>query len=92
MKIVLTIEGSISGLKGWDEFAEKLTSLVDAGYSEIVVDFRNVGQISSLALGTILASHSKMLAAGRKLVVTNLNDEIKRIAAETKILDKLNIE
>jgi anti-anti-sigma factor len=92
MKIVLTIEGSISGLKGWDEFAEKLTGLVDAGYSEIVVDFCNVGQISSLALGTILASHSKMLAAGRKLVITNLNDEIKRVAAETKILDKLYVE
>ena len=92
MKIVLTIEGSISGLKGWDQFAERLTVLVDAGYNEIVVDFRNVGQISSLALGTILASHSKMSAAGRRLVITNLNDEIKKVAAETKILDKLYVE
>lgn len=91
MKIVFTVEDGISGLKRWDEFAERLTKLVEGGYSEITVDFQNVERVSSLALGTLMASHKNMSSAGRRLVVANLSDEMKKIVTETRLADVLNI-
>ena len=92
MKISMAVEESINSLKKWEEFAEKLNRLVDGGYTEITVDLQNVSVISSLAFGTLVASHKKMSGAGRKLVVTNLSDEMRKVASETRLMDILNIQ
>lgn len=92
MKVVLSLEGDISGLKGWDRFAEKLTGLVEGGYTEVTVDLGNVERISSLALGTIMASHKKMKSAGRRLVLTNISEDFRKVAEAMGILETLNVE
>jgi anti-anti-sigma factor len=93
MKVVLQIEeADLSGLRMWDQFTEKLTRLVDAGFSEIVIDFGAVRSISSLALGTIVATHQKMASAGNRLVVTNLSDDLKRLVGGTRLLGLVNVE
>lgn len=93
MKVVLKIEESdLSGLRVWDKFAEKLNRLVDAGYSEIVLDFEVVHAISSLALGSIVASSQTMASAGRRLTVINLNEELTRLARHTKLLELISVQ
>ncbi|MFH1672794.1 MAG: STAS domain-containing protein [Pseudomonadota bacterium] len=92
MKVVLKVEDDIASLKNWDEFSEKLTKLVDSGFSEITIDLQDVKKISSLALGAIVASHQKMSSAGRRLVVSNIGDDLKRLFGETKVLSIVNVK
>lgn len=93
MKVIFKIEEEdLSGLRMWDQFSERLTRLVDAGFAEIVIDLGAVRSISSLALGTIVATHQKMASAGHRLVVTNLSEELKRLVGETRLLGIVTIE
>lgn len=93
MKVVFKIEESdLSGIRMWDQFSERLTRLVDAGFSEIVIDFGAVRTVSSLALGTIVATHQKMASAGHRLTVTNLSEELKALAAKTRLLGLISVE
>jgi anti-anti-sigma factor len=93
MKVIFKIEeGDLSGLRVWDQFSERLNRLVDAGFTEIVIDLGAVRSMSSLALGTIVATNQTMASAGRRLVVTNLSQELKRLAVETKLLGVIAIE
>jgi anti-anti-sigma factor len=93
MKVVFKIEeGDLTGLRVWDQFSERLTRLVDAGFTEIVVDLGAVRSLSSLALGTIVATNQTMASAGRRLVVTNLSEELKKLAVDTKLLGVISIE
>ncbi len=91
MKVVLKIEEDISSLRDWDEFSEKLMKLVDSGFSEITIDLQDVKKISSLALGVIVASHQKMSGAGRRLVLTEISDELRKLLGETRILNMMNV-
>lgn len=93
MKVTLVIEDrDLQGLRMWDQFAEKLTCLVDAGFSEIVVDLGAVRTVSSLALGSLVATSQKMASAGNRLVVTNLSEDLKRLVAQTRLLGIINVE
>ncbi|MHB8835671.1 MAG: STAS domain-containing protein [Candidatus Methylomirabilia bacterium] len=93
MKVIFKIEeGDLTGLRVWDQFSEKLNGLVDAGFSEIVIDLAAVRNLSSLALGTIVATNQTMASAGRRLVVTNLSAELRKLAVETKLLGVISIE
>lgn len=93
MKVIFKIEEEdIAGLRMWDQFSEKLNVLVDAGFSEIVIDLGAVQGMSSLALGTVVATSRTMASAGRRLVVTNLSEELRRLAVETKLLGIVSIE
>ena len=93
MKVIFKIEeGDLSGLRVWDQFSERLNRLVDAGFTEIVIDLGAVRTMSSLALGTIVATNQTMSSAGRRLVVTNLSEELKKLAVETKLLGVISIE
>jgi anti-anti-sigma factor len=93
MKVIFKIEESdLTGLRIWDQFSERLNALVDAGFTEIVIDLAAVRNLSSLALGTIVATNQTMASAGRRLVVTNLSQELKRLAVETKLLGVIAIE
>lgn len=93
MKVIFKIEeGDLSGLRVWDQFSERLNRLVDAGFTEIVIDLGAVRTMSSLALGTIVATNQTMASAGRRLVVTNLSDELKRLAVATRLLGVISIE
>lgn len=93
MKVILKIEDAdLAGIRMWDQFSEKLTRLVDAGFPEVIVDFGSVRGISSLALGTIVASHRRMASAGRRLVVTNLSEDLRHFLGGTRLLGNLDVE
>jgi anti-anti-sigma factor len=93
MKVILKIdEGDLSGLRMWDQFSEKLLRLVDAGFTEIVVDLGAVRTITSLALGTIVSTHQKMAAAGNRLAVANLNEDFRRVIERSGLLGNIPVE
>lgn len=93
MKVIFKIEeGDLTGLRVWDQFSERLNRLVDAGFTEIVIDLAAVRSLSSLALGTIVATNQTMASAGHRLVVTNLSEELKKLAVETRLLGVISIE
>jgi anti-anti-sigma factor len=93
MKATLVIEDrDLQGLRTWDQFSEKLTSMADAGFTEIVVDLGAVRTVSSLALGSIVATHQKMASVGNRLVVVNLSEDLKRLVAQTRLLGIINVE
>jgi len=48
--------------------------------------------MSSLALGTIVATNQTLASAGRRLVVTNLGPELQKLANETKLHNLITIE
>lgn len=92
MKAIFRLEEDISSLGNWNDFTKKLTLLVDGGFNEVIIDLQDVKKISSLALGALVASHQKMSSAGRKLVITNVGDDLGKLLEETKILSILNVE
>jgi anti-sigma B factor antagonist len=54
----------------------------------LILDFGNVEYLSSMALGTLIRLHKKLIAAGRHLRVVNLSREIFEVFRVTR-LDKL---
>jgi len=92
MKVEFKVQNDISGLQQWDTFSAELTKLVDSDVEEIALDMENVTRISSLALGSIVATHQKMAGEGRRLVVANIGEELKKLFRATKVLDLLNLE
>lgn len=85
MKVILQIDEDMSGMASWDEFTKRLMALVDAGFPVIEIDFRNTKRMSSLALGAIVSSDQRMRTAGRSLVLTNINNELKVLLERTNV-------
>jgi anti-sigma B factor antagonist len=55
--------------------------------SDLLLDCGNVEYLSSMALGTLISLHKKMLARGRQMTVVNLCPQVHEIFAVTR-LDK----
>ena len=55
------------------------------GRSPLHLDFGNVCHVSSAALGTLVALHRGLLAAGRRLTIYNLGPEVYEAFASTRL-------
>jgi anti-anti-sigma factor len=53
----------------------------ESGQSPLFLDFVNVRHVSSAALGTLVALHRALLAAGRRLTICNLRPEVRQVFA-----------
>ncbi len=58
---------------------EIFTLAEEQGESDLFLDFGNVEYLSSNALGTLVRLHKKLLAAGRRLTVGNLQARVREI-------------
>jgi anti-sigma B factor antagonist len=59
---------------------EQLCRLADdLGWRDLILDFRNVEYLSSIALGKFIALNKKVKSAGRRLVIRNINAEIHEL-------------
>jgi anti-sigma B factor antagonist len=68
---------------------DQLFSLVDEmGRRKLLLDFGNIQDISSLALGMLVTLNKKMHAARGKLVLCRIDAQIREVMALTQ-LDKL---
>jgi anti-anti-sigma factor len=57
----------------------------EPGHSPLFLDFVNVRHVSSAALGTLVALHRALLAAGRRLTVCNLRPEVRQVFAAARL-------
>lgn len=62
-----------------DLFARELNEFERDNPGDIVLDFTGVGAISSIAMGTLFATYQKLMEEGRKMVITNACDKIRRL-------------
>src|SRR5438128_1633205 len=68
---------------------EQLFNLVDeSGRKKLLLNFGNVEYMSSAALGKLITLNKKVQAAGGKLVLCNIDPQIREVFEITK-LDKL---
>ena len=64
----------------------QLFNLVDEDHRQkIVLDFTNVEYLSSAALGRFIILHKKVIAAGGRLVLYNIDPQIYEVFAVTKL-------
>jgi anti-sigma B factor antagonist len=79
------------------EFKEVLTSMIDEGKKEIVIDFSDMVFIGSSGIGKLLLAYKRLDDLGGKLYVTGLNKDIKdlfftfRLNEFFHIVDKLEL-
>ena len=65
---------------------DQLCSLVDEqGRRKILLNFGNVEYLSSAALGRFIILHKKVIAAGGRLVLNNIDPQIYEVFAVTKL-------
>jgi anti-anti-sigma factor len=63
---------------------DRLLALADEpSESDLLLDFSNVGYITSTALGTLVALHKKLVARGRHMAVGNLSPHVHEVFAVT---------
>lgn len=68
---------------------EELLNLAkDSGQKKLLLNFRNVEYMSSAVLGMLVTLNKNIQAAGGKLVLCNIDPQIREVFAITK-LDKL---
>ena len=65
---------------------EQLFSLVDEeGLRKLLLNFGNVEYLSSAALGKLITLNKKLQAAGGRLVLCNIDPQIKEVFEITKL-------
>ena len=69
-----------------DVIGEQLFTLVDGtGRQKLLLDFQNVQDISSLAIGMLVILNKKIRAAGGKLVLCRMDPELRQVMAITQL-------
>jgi anti-sigma B factor antagonist len=67
---------------------EQLFNVVNEGRKQLLLNFRNVEYMSSAVLGMLVTLNKKIQASGGKLVLCNIDPQIREVFEITK-LDKL---
>ena len=57
----------------------------------LLLDFGNVDYVTSMALGTLVTLHKKLLAAGRHLTIQNLSPPVYEVFAVTRLEQYLDL-
>ena len=81
MRVTLEIGKQFPEITGVasDAFAAELMKAEDSTFTEVILDFAGTETISSMAMGSIFATHQKMSEQGRHLVILNASEKIKRL-------------
>jgi anti-sigma B factor antagonist len=71
---------------------DDLLALADEpGEWELLLDFGNVGFVTSAALDTLVNLHKKLLAGGRRLAICNLAPQVHEVFAVTRVDELLDL-
>ena len=90
-KYTVTLEGELDTAHAL-EFEEATKSLHDLTEKEITLDCAQLEYIASSGLRVLLGLLKNAKANGNKVVLKNLNDEIKDVFKMTGFIDLFNIE
>lgn len=94
MRVTLEIGKQFPEITGIasDTFASELMKAEDSEFTEIILDFAGTETISSMAMGSIFATHQKLTEQGRKLVIVNASDKIKRLLRMVNMANLLDMD
>jgi anti-anti-sigma factor len=84
---VLQPQGILDGTKA-SEFRKEISNLVDKGAKTILIDFKDVSFMDSSGLGALVLALKTVRAAGSKLMVCSINEQIK-ILFELTSMDRV---
>ena len=66
-------------------FRQEISEQVNAGADVVVIDFKEVTFMDSSGLGALVLALKTVRAAGRKLVICSINEQIKMLFELTSI-------
>ena len=73
-------------------FGDQLIELTESlGARRLLLDFSSVEYLSSMALGTLIGLHKRLLAAGGQLLIGHVNSHIYEIFEITKLTTYLDV-
>ncbi|MEB3221840.1 MAG: STAS domain-containing protein [Candidatus Sericytochromatia bacterium] len=75
---ILVVAGKIDA-KTMGAFEDGIRALLDAGHSQLVIDFSEVPFISSAGLGVLMAVIEEVRGAGGDLMLARVQPEVYRI-------------
>lgn len=75
---VVQPSGILDGTKA-GPFRQEITSLVESNVDVILIDFKDVTFMDSSGLGALVLALKTVRAAGRKLFICSVNDQIKML-------------
>ena len=79
--------GIIDGTKG-DQFRQQIRKLLEEKPKVIIIDFKNVSFMDSSGLGALVLSLKTVRAAGAKLFLCSVNDQVMMLLQLTD-MDKI---
>ncbi|MGF1492813.1 MAG: STAS domain-containing protein [Microcoleaceae cyanobacterium] len=85
--MILTPGGLLDGTKA-TSFRQEINKLVEDGAKTILIDFKDVSFMDSSGLGALVLALKSVRAAGGKLAVCSINEQIK-ILFELTSMDRV---
>jgi anti-sigma B factor antagonist len=83
---VLTLKGNLMGDPDTENFREKVHSLLQEGFSKIVVDMKGVRYISSTGLGTLIAALTSVKNKSGELRLACVTEKVESLFAITQLV------
>lgn len=83
---VLDLEGEIIFAQGDTLLKDKIHSLVNQGYKQIIVNLAGIRYLDSSGLGHLVAAYATVHNAGGALKLTNLATKLETLMTMTKLL------
>ena len=84
--VLLPLEGKLMGGTETNVISHQLEELLKQGFNKIVLDFRKVDWINSLATGSLIKWFFIIKEKGGDLRITNTNRRVHQILTITKIM------
>jgi anti-sigma B factor antagonist len=83
---VLSLKGNLMGEPDTENFREKVRSLLQEGFSKIVVDMKGVRWISSTGLGTLIAALTSVKNKNGELRLACITEKVESLFVITQLV------
>jgi anti-sigma B factor antagonist len=83
---VISLKGNLIGEPDTDNLRDKIYSLLQEGFSKVVVDMKGVRWISSSGLGTLIAALTSVRNKSGDLRLANITEKVESLFAITQLV------
>lgn len=87
-RIALSLKRSITW-ENCDDLRKKLENKIQAGHTEIILDFNKVNHIDSTGLELMIEMHDTLMKQGGALKIVSINEVCRDILLATRIINIL---
>jgi anti-sigma B factor antagonist len=83
---VLILKGNLMGEPDTENLRDKIYSLLQEGFTKVVVDMKGVRWISSSGLGTLIAILTSVRSKSGDLRLANITEKVESLFAITQLV------